>query len=151
MNDEYSTEQQATPDSDGRPHQPESAGLSDDALSAAGLAKVYAFVRKERAPSASRSKRAREKAAEVGSGQLNVVVPLVAHRAVKAMAKELQTGSSVTEALTTLLAAELKAPHPGVVVRVMSDSRAREADALAKKITALRGWRLRAARWLGVA
>lgn len=151
MNEEHSTEQPCSVPSSAASLQYDGATLSDEALSAGGLAKVYAFVRKEYGPNAVRSERARQKATQAGSGQLNVVVPLAAHRVVKAMAKELQKGAPVTEALTALLAAEVKALHPGVVVRVMSEGRAREADALAKKISALHGWRLWVAHWLGAA
>lgn len=127
------------------------AGLTNDALKAAGLAKVYAFVRAEASANALRVRKAREKAADEGSRQVNVVVPIAAHRAIKAMAKELQEGASVTEALTALLTAEVAATHPRVVVRVMSAERAGEVDALAARVAALQGWRLRLARWIGAA
>lgn len=151
MQDEESTNQ---PDA---AHSANRSGpqLSDEALSAGGLARVYAFVRKEESANisanAERAKRARQKAAVAGAGQLNVVVPLAAHRVIKTMAKALQTGDSLPEVLTSLLAAEFRAAHPGVVVRVMSDANARKADEQAKKIAKLRGWRLKVARWIGAA
>lgn len=132
-------------------HPSAGAGLSDDELKANGLAKVYAFVRTEASASACRARKARQKAADDGSRQVNVVIPIAAHRAIKAMAKELQGGASVVDALTALLESEVGATSPRVTVRVMSVEDAREVDNLVRKVAALRGWRLRLGRWIGVA
>lgn len=125
------------------------SSLSDEVLAASGLAKVYAFVRSESGPNAARAKRARAKAVSEGNGQVNIVVPLAAHRAIKEMARDLQAGRSIKEALLSLLANEVTATDPGAVVRLLPAKRALELDSLHAKVTSLSGWRLILARAIG--
>lgn len=78
--------------------------LSDDTLSAAGLLKVAVFVRSDATAQAKRTKKHRNKYAEAGLRQVNVVVPESAHSAIKAIAEQLRTGCDVRTALEHVLA-----------------------------------------------
>ncbi|MFO1291749.1 MAG: hypothetical protein U1F07_01585 [Rubrivivax sp.] len=89
------------------------AALSDDALAASGLVKVAAYIRTKSSANATRVRKSRQKAADAGVRQLNVVVPLAAHAAMKAIAKDLQQGASLADVLTAAIAAA--APKPTAV------------------------------------
>lgn len=78
--------------------------LSDDALGAAGMVKVAAFVRSDPTAQAKRTKKHRKKSAEAGLRQVNVVAPESAHPAIKAIAEQLRTGCDVRTALENVLA-----------------------------------------------
>lgn len=78
--------------------------LSDDALSAAGMLKVAAFVRSDPTAQAKRTKKHRKKSAEAGLRQVNVVAPESAHPAIKAIAEQLRAGCDVRTALEHVLA-----------------------------------------------
>lgn len=78
--------------------------LSDDALGAAGMVKVAAFVRSDSTAQAKRTKKHRKKSAEAGLRQVNVVAPESAHPAIKAIAEQLRTGCDVRTAIEHVLA-----------------------------------------------
>lgn len=124
--------------------------LSDSTLAANGLVKVSAFVRSPASANAARLRRAKRKANENGAGQVNVVAPIAAHRAIKAIARALQEGRSVKEVLESRLVEETKAIDPTTVVRVVSENDAKLFDNLLQKISGLRGWRRFLARLIGI-
>lgn len=107
--------------------------LSDEALTAGGLVPVTAFVRTRSSANASRLKKSRAKAADAGLRQLNVVVPVAAHAAVKAMARELQAGAALHDVLQAAL---------------VNASQGTESATGGR--TALPGWLRVVARWLGL-
>lgn len=109
------------------------AVLSDEALAAGGLVPVAAFMRTRSSANASRLKKSRAKAADAGLRQLNVVVPVAAHAAVKALAKELQAGVALHEALQAALVNATQGTESATGGR-----------------TALAGWLRAVARWLGL-
>jgi hypothetical protein len=102
-------------------------GLTDSELAAHGLQKIEAFTRTKSASkgNAVRAKRARQKAKELGVSQLNILVPEIAHPAIKAMAKKLQAGLPLIEVLQSLLAEQSKTPSKsdevprGIVARTV--------------------------------
>ncbi|MCE4558256.1 hypothetical protein [Pelomonas cellulosilytica] len=79
------------------------AVLPDEALAAGGLVPVAAFMRTRSSANASRLKKSRPKADVAGLLQLNVVVPVPGHAAIKAMARELQAGAALHDVLQATL------------------------------------------------
>lgn len=73
--------------------------MTDDELSAYGLQKTTAFVRREPSAAARRSRRAREKSGAEGIRQVNLTLPQQVHTAMKQLAREMQQGASFAEAL----------------------------------------------------
>ena len=131
--------------------------LSDNSLASGGLVRVSAFMRTKASANAARVKKAREKAADTGIRQLNVVVPLAAHAAMKAIAKDLQAGGLLSDVLKAALAHENFQPTPVRVPSKASSSvpplRARErrqhAELATTRLANLKGWRLLLARLVG--
>lgn len=132
--------------------------LSDDSLASGGLVRVSAFMRTKASANAARVKKAREKAADTGVRQLNVVVPLAAHAAMKAIAKDLQAGGLLGDVLKAALALEAPASKlaevPGAAPASASPSetpaRLRHSEPAAARLASLKGWRLLLARLLGL-
>lgn len=91
-------------------HAPVPEALSDDELSAHGLQKTTAFVRREPSASARRSRRAREKSEADGIRQVNLRLPEQVHAAMKELAREMQQGASFAEALQHALDNEAGPP-----------------------------------------
>ena len=108
----------------------DAATLSDDALASGGLRKVSAFVRTATSANAKRVKKAREKAGESGKRQVNVMVPAIAHRAIRELAKELNAGANYRDALERLLLAESKTGDPRAVVRVVNEQKVNSLENL---------------------
>lgn len=77
--------------------------LTDAALQAGGMTKVQAYVRAEPNADALRTRRHRESRAEAGLRQVNVVAPVEAHAAIKAIAEHLRAGGDVASALRQAL------------------------------------------------
>lgn len=87
--------------------------MSDDALRAAGLKRISAYVRREESANAARVRRTREKSAAAGVQQLNVVAPAAAHETIKKMAADLRDGCDLRLALEQALSVEAqKVPEP---------------------------------------
>ena len=136
------------------PSQPErdsvgvTAGLSDEELLARGFLKIQAFTRTKAAVTgdAVRSKRARQKASDKGMSQINVLAPTTAHTALKAIAKQLQAGLPMTDALQSCLLAAEQLNDPTATVRVMTGPEAAAVETVAAKLLKLQGWRLWLAR-----
>lgn len=132
--------------------------LSDDSLASGGLVRVSAFMRTKASANAARVKKAREKAADTGVRQLNVVVPLAAHATMKAIAKDLQAGGSLSDVLKAAIALEGPAPKPAVVQGAASPAampartpeRPQHAELVAARLASLKGWRLLLARLVGL-
>lgn len=122
----------------------DATALSDDFLASSGLRKVSAFVRAPTSANAMRVKKAREKARDSGSGQINVMAPVAVHTAIKSMAKELQNGKTICEVLEGALQAELKTANPRASAQVISGLDAELHAQLAARLVRLEGWR----RWL---
>lgn len=78
---------------------PVSGAMSDDELSAYGLQKTTAFVRREPSAGARRSRRAREKSGAEGIRQVNLRLPEPVHAAMKQLARDMQQGVSFADAL----------------------------------------------------
>jgi hypothetical protein len=87
--------------------EPSIADVSDEALTAAGMVKVAAFVRGSRTAQAKRTSRHRQKCAVEGLRQVNVVAPEAAHATIKAIAEHVRAGCDVQTALTRVLASEM--------------------------------------------
>ena len=111
--------------------------LTDDALSAAGMVKVAAFVRSDSTAQAKRTNKHRKRCAEAGLRQLNVVAPESAHPTIKAIAEQLRTGCGVRAALEYVLASELGAKTIDTSIQFMHRS---------KKVA---GWRRLVTRVMG--
>lgn len=134
--------------------------LSDDALSAGGLVRVNAFMRTKSSANAARVKKSRAKATENGVGQLNVVVPLAAHAALKAIAKDLQDGAELWEVLKAALAVEAQvlkpigppdsARHSEQQALPLPHSRAQALELAVARLARLWGWRRLLARLFGL-
>jgi hypothetical protein len=115
--------------------------LTNDQLEAGGLRQVRAFVRTRASRNALRVQRHREKAAESGLQQVNVMAPEDARAAVKEIAKRTADG----EPLAAVLLDVAKAPAaPAAPAPKVDTSEA--ADALviaAARRSGLRGWMIR--------
>ncbi len=129
-----------------------SDGLTDEDLIAGGFHKVQAFTRSKTSATANaaRSKRARQKASDKGLSQLNVLAPTTAHAAMKAIAKELQAGQPMTDALQSCLLAAVQLNDPTATIRVMTGLEAAAVETVAAKLLKLKGWRLWLARLFGL-
>jgi Na+-translocating ferredoxin:NAD+ oxidoreductase RNF subunit RnfB len=119
---------------------PNEEGLSDDALSAAGLKRVSAYVRQEESGNAARVRKAREKAATTGVQQLNVVAPAAARDAIKKMAADLRDGCDLRLALEQALSVEAQKTDPLAVVRVAPAYVLRNEERMVQRLRSLRGW-----------
>ena len=97
-----------------------------------------------------RVKRAREKALNGGSGQINVMAPVDVHLAIKSIAKELQNGKNICEVLESALQLELKATNPSASVQVISGLDAQLHSRLAERLVRLEGWRKWLAKLIGL-
>ena len=109
------------------------AVLTDDQLEAGGLRQVRAFVRTKASKNALRVQKHGEKAAAEGLGQVNVVAPEAARKALKTIAKRTSGGEPLEAVLRDL--AGLQSPQA-----------VPEADALvvaAAHAPGLRGWLIR--------
>lgn len=115
--------------------------MSDDALAAAGLKKINAFVRSEQSANAKRLRKVREKAAIAGLEQLNVIAPTVAHEAIKGMAVELRAGHGLLSALERALSIEAQKSDPLTVVRIAPAHVFESEQRTFQKLRGLRGWR----------
>jgi len=120
-------------------------GLSDEELTARGLVKIQAFARATPSVtgSATRTKRAREKSAASGARQLNVVAPVVAHSALRTIAKDLQLGLSLSDVLHQALTNELQKEHPCTMVKVTTHKETTQAKAVGlrmKVLALLKAW-----------
>jgi Na+-translocating ferredoxin:NAD+ oxidoreductase RNF subunit RnfB len=123
-------------------------GLTDEDLIAGGFLKVQAYTRSKTSATANaaRSKRARQKASDKGLSQLNVLAPTTAHAAMKAIAKELQAGQPMTDALQSCPLAAVQLNDPTATIRVMTGLEAAAVETVAAKLLKLKGWRLWLAR-----
>lgn len=126
------------------------APLSEAALASGGLVKVSAYLRTRSSANALRVQKSRQRAASDGLRQLNVVVPVEAHAAIKAFAKGLQGGSSIADAAKALLSGELAAGAPGATVYGEDAQQAAALERLAVRLARMRGWRRWIARWMGL-
>lgn len=115
-------------------------GMSDDALSAAGLKRINAYVRQEESANAARVRRAREKAATAGVQQLNVFAPAAAREVIKKVAADLRDGCDLRFALEQALSAEAQKTDPLAVVRVAPAYVLRNEEKLVQRLRSLRGW-----------
>jgi hypothetical protein len=124
-------------------------GLTDEELTAHGLVKIQAYTRTTSGAtgSATRAKRAREKAAASGARQLNVTAPLAAHPALRAIAKDLQAGSALCDVLRGALTAEVQKTAPFALVTVTTDRAAAKAPAMRQKTNVLAAWKTWVATW----
>jgi len=125
-------------------------GLTDDALSEAGLVKISAFIRNEQSANAKRVQKARKKAATSGMRQVNVVAPPAAHETIKALASQLQAGCNTRVALERLLYAEVRKSAPDAVVRVVSTQELEVERRATRHLAGFRGWRRVMAKLLGL-
>ena len=119
------------------------AVLTDDQLEAGGLRQVRAFVRTKASKNALRVQKHREKAADEGLGQVNVVAPEAARDALKAIAKRTAGGEPLEAVLRDL--AGLQRPQAGPAPAPKVDT-SPEADAMvvaAAHAPGLRGWLIR--------
>ena len=125
--------------------EPSIADVSDQALTAAGMVKVAAFVRRNGTAQAKRTSRHRQKCAEAGLRQVNVVAPESAHATIKAIAEHVRTGCDVRTALEHVLASEISASTADKPVRFTT--RRQRRTGLQRLLTRLRhlGTALRAA------
>ena len=124
--------------------------LPDDVLAAAGLRKVNAFIRTEQSANAARVKRARQKAAESGAAQFNVLAPIAFHKTIKDLSKSLQSGEAAQAVFENLLTIEAKAINPDAVVIVSTREAVTTAERIARKLACLGGLRRLIARLLGL-
>ncbi len=117
-------------------------GLTDEELTAHGIIKIQAYARTSSAPtgSATRSKRARERAAASGAGQLNVTAPVVAHPTLRAIAKDLQAGLALCDVLRDALTVEVQKTSPSALVTVTTDRDTVKAPVMRQKTSALAVW-----------
>lgn len=95
--------------------------LSDDALNAAGIVKVQAFVRSGQSANAKRAKKHRALQAQEGHRQLNVVAPASAHEAIKGIAAHVKNGGDIQAALEWALDSVRKdspSPKPPIFVNL---------------------------------
>lgn len=120
---------------------PNEEGLSDNALSAAGLKRISAYVRREESANAARVRRTREKAATAGVQQLNVVAPAAAREVIKKVAADLRDGCDMRLALEQALSAEAQKADPLAVVRVAPAYVFRNEERMVQRLRSLRGWR----------
>ena len=130
------------------------AVLTDDQLEEGGLRQVRAFVRTRASKNALRVKKHREKAAEEGLGQVNVVAPEEARDALRAIAKRTAGGEPLEAVLRDLAGLQRPQAAPGVTPAPKVDTspaperpaKLPEADALvvaAAHAPGLRGWLIR--------
>ena len=130
------------------------AVLTDDQLEAGGLRQVRAFVRTKASKNALRVQKHREKAADEGLGQVNVVAPEAARDALKAIAKRTAGGEPLEAVLRDLAGLQRPQAVPGPAPAPKVDtspaperpSKLPEADALvvaAAHAPGLRGWLIR--------
>jgi hypothetical protein len=126
-------------------------GLSDDELTAHGLVKIQAFARATPSVtgSAMRTKRAREKSAASGARQLNVVAPVVAHSALRTIAKDLQLGLSLSDVLQQALTIELQRVDPCAMVKVTTHKNTTQPKAVGLRTNFLALWKACGARLRG--
>ena len=124
--------------------------LSDAELMDSGFIRIQAFVRSEKSRSAERTRKAREKAAQSGISQVNVMAPTAAHPVFKSLASELQKGGTPADALRATLIANDKGAPPDSVVMVVSMQRAGALEQLASKLYRLTGWRRFIAKLVGL-
>jgi hypothetical protein len=127
------------------------AAITDEALLRAGLVKVSAFMRTKSSVNANRARRAKEKVAKAGAGQLNIVAPLAVHATIKTMSKRLQEGQSLRHVLESQLTAEIEATDPTTALMLMPEARVRLLCRVADRLARLKGWRLLLARLIGIA
>lgn len=119
---------------------PNEEGMSDDALSAAGLKRISAYVRREESANAARVRRTREKSAAAGTQQLNVVAPAAAREVIKKMASDLREGCDMRLALEQALSAEAQKTDPLAVVRVAPAYVFRNEERMVQRLRSLNGW-----------
>jgi len=119
---------------------PNEDGMSDDALSVAGLKRISAYVRREDGGNASRARRARAKAATEGVQQLNIVAPAAAREVIKKMAADLRDGCDMRLALEQALSTEAQKADPLAVVRVAPAYVFRNEEKMVQRLRSLRGW-----------
>lgn len=119
---------------------PNEEGLSNDALQAAGLKRVSAYVRQEESANAARVRKAREKAATAGVQQLNVVAPAAAREVIKKVAADLRDGCDLRFALEQALSVEAQKTDPLAVVRVAPAYVLRNEEKMVQRLRSLRGW-----------
>ena len=119
--------------------QSSSVGLTDEELATRGLIKIQAFARATPSVtgSATRTKRAREKAAASGAGQCNVVAPVLAHPALRTIARDLQSGASLSDVLRHVLTTELQKADPSAIVKVTTERETNEEKAEGQRMTGL--------------
>jgi hypothetical protein len=131
------------PTGETNPKSTQNDGLSDEELTARGLIKIQAFARATQSVtgSATRTKRAREKSAASGARQLNVVAPVVAHSALRVIAKDLQLGLSLSDVLHQALTHELQREDPSAMVKVTTSKETTQAKAVGLRIKFLAFWK----------
>lgn len=132
-------------DAENRPFDMAGEPLTDDQLEAGGLVEVRAWVRSKASANALRQQRKREKQAEEGRSQVNVVVPDECKEPLKELAAALAAGQIDADDVRALIAgasarqeaeaeaealrAELKA------ARAQIDAGAAEMEAMAERYT----------------
>lgn len=130
------------------------AVLTDEQLEEGGLRQVRAFVRTRASRNALRVKKHREKAAEEGLGQVNVVAPEEARDVLRAIAKRTAGGEPLEAVLRDLAGLQRPQAAPGVAPAPKVDTspaperpaKLPEADAMvvaAAHAPGLRGWLIR--------
>lgn len=85
---------------------PSVTDVSDEALTAAGMVKVAAFIRGTQTSQAKRASKHRQKYTDAGLRQVNVIAPESAHSAIKAIAERVRTGCDVRTALEHVLTSQ---------------------------------------------
>lgn len=121
------------------------AVLTDDQLEAGGLRQVRAFVRTRASRNALRVQKHREKAAAEGLGQVNVVAPEAARKALKTIAKRTSGGEPLEAVLRDCLASVMTEESP-VMGATITATAPLEVDAMvvaAAHAPGLRGWLIR--------
>lgn len=121
------------------------AVLTDDQLEAGGLRQVRAFVRTKASRNALRVQKHREKAAAEGLGQVNVVAPEAARKALKTIAKRTSGGEPLEAVLRDCLASVMTEESP-VMGATITATAPLEVDAMvvaAAHAPGLRGWLIR--------
>ena len=128
------------------------AVLTDDQLEAGGLRQVRAFVRTKASKNALRVQKHREKAAAEGLGQVNVVAPEAARKALKTIAKRTSGGEPLEAVLRDCLASVMTEESPvmpnesPVMGATITATAPLEVDAMvvaAAHAPGLRGWLIR--------
>lgn len=124
-------------DAENRPFDLAGEPLTDDQLEAGGLVEVRAWVRSKASANALRQKRKREKQAEEGRSQVNVVVPEECKEPLKELAAALAAGQIDADQVRAMIAgadalAELEA------VRAERDQVQQQAAAAQTELDALR-------------